>query len=198
MTNIQELDARALKVTLAVVEQVAADRLDLPTPCGAWTLGQLLGHMAGQNHGFATAAGGEPHGAEAWRDRAVGADPAGVFAASAAAVTGAFGEDGVLEREFWLPEVRGGQWFPAAQAVGFHLVDYVVHGWDVAASLGVGIEFDPEVLAAALVVAEEVPTGAVREREGSAFAPALEAPAGAGALDRILLVLGRDPNWAAD
>ncbi|MFD8481483.1 TIGR03086 family metal-binding protein [Kitasatospora sp. NPDC059673] len=197
MTDIQEFDARALKVTRAVVDRVAADRLDRPTPCGDWTLGQLLAHMTGQNHGFAFAAGGELHGREVWRDRPVGGDPAGAFGASAVAVTSAFGEEGVLEREFWLPEVRGGQWFPAVQAIGFHLVDYVVHGWDVAATLGVGIEFDADVLAAALAVAEQVPTGAAREGEGAAFAPALDVPAGAEVLDRILLLLGRDPSWSA-
>jgi uncharacterized protein (TIGR03086 family) len=197
MTNIQELDARALKVTEAVVGRVDPSRLDLPTPCARWTLGQLLGHMAGQNLGFAVAAGGEAHGREAWRDRPVGGDPAGVFAGSAAAVVAAFAEPGVLEREFWLPEVRGGQWFPGAVAVGFHLVDYVVHGWDVAASLGVGIEFDAEVLAAALAVAEAVPTGEAREREGAAFAPARPVPAEVDALRRILLLLGRDPDWSA-
>ncbi|PJN23886.1 TIGR03086 family metal-binding protein [Kitasatospora sp. CB02891] len=197
MTDIQEFDARALKVTQTVVDRVAADRLDRPTPCGDWTLGQLLAHMTGQNHGFAFAAGGELHGREVWRDRPVGDDPGEEFAASAAAVVAAFGEEGVPEREFWLPEVRGGQWFPAVQAVGFHLVDYVVHGWDVAASIGVGIEFDADVLAAALTVAEAVPTGASREREGAAFAPALDVPAGASVLDRILLLLGRDPNWSA-
>ncbi|MFD7640622.1 TIGR03086 family metal-binding protein [Kitasatospora sp. NPDC059795] len=198
MTNIQEPDARALRITEAVVGRVDPGRLDLPTPCGTWTLGELLAHMTGQNHGFATAAGGELHGREEWRDRPVGDDPAGAFAASAAEVTAAFAQEGALEREFWLPEVRGGKWFPGVVAVGFHLVDYVVHGWDVAASLGVGITFDEELLAAALVVAEQVPTGAVREREGSAFAPALEVPAGSEVLDRILRVLGRDPHWTAD
>ncbi|MGW4381207.1 TIGR03086 family metal-binding protein [Kitasatospora sp. NPDC004531] len=197
MTSIQELDARALKVTEAVVGRVDPDRLDLPTPCGKWTLGELLAHMTGQNHGFAVAAGGELHGVEVWRDRPVGGDPAGAFARSAAEVVAAFAKPGLLERELWLPEVRGGQWFAGAVAVGFHLVDYVVHGWDVAASIGVGVEFDPEVLAAALAVAEQVPTGDVRERAGAAFAPALDVPAGAEVLDRILLLLGRDPNWSA-
>jgi len=36
----------------------------------------------------------------------------------------------------YLPEVRAGITVPAPIAIGFHLVDYVAHGWDVARTLG--------------------------------------------------------------
>ena len=48
----------------------------------------------------------------------------------------AFAEDGMLERRLWLPEIRDGMRFPAETAIGFHFLDYVVHGWDVARSTG--------------------------------------------------------------
>jgi hypothetical protein len=41
-----------------------------------------------------------------WADRPVGANPAGVFAASAAAVAAAFAEDGVLERDVAVRDPR--------------------------------------------------------------------------------------------
>jgi hypothetical protein len=44
----------------------------------------------------------------------------------------AFAQPGVLERGFALPEIMPGVEFPGAQAVSFHFIDYVVHGWDVA------------------------------------------------------------------
>ncbi|MFJ5231417.1 TIGR03086 family metal-binding protein [Kitasatospora sp. NPDC088391] len=196
MTDIQELDARALKTTKSLVDLVDPSMLGLPTPCGSWTLGQLLAHMTGQNHGFAAAAREEAPGLEVWADRPVGDDPAGAFAESAAEVTAAFAEEGVLERSFWLAEVRGGQFFPAPTAIGFHLLDYVVHGWDVAVSLGRPAEFDTDLLEAVLPIAGHVPTGPARERPGAAFAPVLDGPAGAGLFPRILRLLGRDPDWS--
>jgi uncharacterized protein (TIGR03086 family) len=194
MSDIRVLDQRALKVTEAIVDRVDVGGLDRPTPCSEWDLGQLLAHMTGQNHGFAAAARGEVTDRSPWADRPVGDDPGGLFAASAADVTAAFAREGVLEREFWLPEVRGGQMFPAHQAIGFHFVDYVVHGWDVAASIGVPVEFDVDLLEAVLPIAEQVPGGASRTRVGAAFKPGLDEPA-EGLLDRILLVLGRSPGW---
>ena len=52
----------------------------------------------------------------------------------------------------------------------------------------------PPVVAAGLTVAERVPTGAVRERPESPFAPALQA-AGPGRREQTLALLGRDPSW---
>lgn len=197
MTDIQELDARALKITEAIVNQVDATMLDRPTPCGEWDLRQLLAHMTGQNHGFAAAARGETRDRGVWADRPVGDDPAGVFAASAAEVVAAFAEVDMSTRSFWLPEIRGGQMFPAPQAISFHFLDYVVHGWDVAASIGIPAEFDTDLLAAVLPIAELVPTGPAREQEDAQFRPALDTPPATTLLDRILLLLGRRPDWPA-
>lgn len=197
MTDFRALDARALQVATAVVDRVDAAALDRPTPCARWSLGQLLAHMTGQNHGFAAAARGETADLTVWADRPVGDDPAGVFAASAADVVAAFAEEGALQRSWWLPEIRDGALFPAQQAMSFHFVDYVVHAWDVAASLGMRVGFDADLLDAALAVAERVPGGAAREREGAAFAPAVGVASEGGTLDRVLALLGRSPSWPA-
>jgi uncharacterized protein (TIGR03086 family) len=193
-TDIRPLDRRALEVTQAIVDQVRPDQLDLPTPCGDWRLRQLLAHMIGQNHGFADAADGKRTDLGDWADRPFGDDPAGVFRASAARVADAFAQEGVLEREFWLPEVRGGVSLPGRTAVSFHFVDYVVHGWDVAAAIGVPARFEPELLRAALPHAQGVPDGANRRAPGAAFSPGL-ATDSADPLDQILAVLGRSPAW---
>jgi uncharacterized protein (TIGR03086 family) len=195
MADLRVLDQRTLQITGSIVDHVTAGQLHLPTPCAAWTLGQLLAHMVGQHYGFAAAAGGETSDLTVWADRPVGDDPAGAFAAAATVVTDAFAAEGVLEREFWLPEVRGGQLLPARQAISFHFVDYVVHGWDVAASLGIRADFDDDILEAALVVAEQVPDGANRRQDGAAFAPGLVVVPGGSSLDRILVLLGRSPAW---
>ena len=107
----------------------------------------------------------------------------------------AFSADGVPERDFRLPEIRDGQSFPASMAIGFHLVDYVVHGWDVAATLGLPFELPAEVLAVALPIARAVPGGAARTAPGAAFAPALSTPDNADPLTEILTLLGRSPEF---
>ncbi|WP_441247632.1 TIGR03086 family metal-binding protein [Kitasatospora sp. McL0602] len=195
MTDIREFDRRALKITESIVNQVEVGQLGRPSPCAGWDLGRLLAHMVGQNRGFAASALGETSDLGVWADRPVGDDPAAEFAASAAAVTAAFGADGLLDRGLWLPEIRSDRLFPAGLAVGFHFIDYVVHGWDVAATIGVPAEFDADLLDAALPIAEQVPDGANRLREGASFRPGLAATGGGGTLDRILRVLGRSPHW---
>ena len=81
------------------------------------------------------------------------------------------------------------------RARGFHLVDYVVHAWDVARAIDAPYAPDDDVADAALEVARAVPDGDNRRGPRSNFAPALIPAGGAGALDTALRLLGRDPGW---
>lgn len=190
------LDRRAVEESVVVASSMTAADLARVTPCVGWTLGDLLGHMIVQHNGFAAAAGGAPADLCAWAARPVGPEPAAEYSVAAARAVRAFaGHD--PERGFWLPEIRDGGPFSASMAIGFHLVDYVVHTWDVAVSMGIDVRFEDDLVAAALRVAERVPVGAVREVEGAAFKPVRPVPTGASAIARLLLVLGRDPTWLA-
>ncbi len=193
--DIRELDRRALRTTAEIVGNVTADQLERPTPCAGWTLGKLLSHMVGQHEGFALAATGEPSDLSAWRPRPLGDDPAATYDAASAQVTAAFAEDGVLDRDFWLPEVRISAPFPARAAIGFHFIDYVVHGWDVARTLGVQPSFDADLLEVVVVLAAQVPDTPASRGPRSAFQPGVPAPAGAPPLDRAVAMLGRRPDW---
>ncbi|MFC0438342.1 TIGR03086 family metal-binding protein [Kutzneria buriramensis] len=175
--------------SVAIVSQVQADDLGRPTPCAEWTLADLLAHMTAQHRGFAAA--GRGHGGDhaAWEVRPAGPDD---YAVAAKDVLAAFAESEVPE--FELPEFQPVPHFPAAQAIGFHLIDYVVHGWDVARSLGLDYELAPEVAEPALRIALAVPNGDNRLAPGAAFAPAL-ATSDADPLRRILTALGRSPEW---
>jgi uncharacterized protein (TIGR03086 family) len=74
----------------------------------------------------------------------------------------------------------------------------VVHGWDVARSLGLDYELEPDLLGVALAAAEAVPDDdRSRRRPGAPFAPPVSAPAGAGQLDQVVALLGRTPGWRA-
>jgi len=191
--DIVALDALAVRASTDLVGRVRPADMARPTPCADWTLHGLIAHMAAQHYGFAAAAAGDGDPAR-WRPRRLGSDPGADYRAAARAVLAAFAAPGVMDRRFPLPEFAAGPDFPARQAVSFHFVDYVVHSWDVARSLGLEADFPGEVLEAALRVAEAVPGGGARLAPGAAFAPAVAAPGGP-LLDRIVAALGRAPGW---
>lgn len=193
--DIRELDSRAVRTSVEVVSRATTDDLGRPTPCSDWTLGDLLAHMTIQHHGFAAASAGGGADPTVWEVRPLGDDPISLYADAADNLLAAFAEDGVLEREFSLPEISTNQLFPATLAISFHFVDYVVHGWDVARSLSVPFELDPDLVDAAMRIARAVPDGPRRLEPGAAFHPSLPAPEGAAPLDRVVCALGRSPRW---
>jgi uncharacterized protein (TIGR03086 family) len=194
--GIQELDRRAVLATVDLVAHVTTADLQRATPCAEWTLGDLLGHLVAQHRGFAAAAAPDPvEDLAAWRVEPLGDDPAATYAAAAHAVLDAFAADGVLDRTLLLPEISSTFRFPAAQAISFHFIDYVVHGWDVARALDVPFTPDPDLLEPALTVARAVPDGPRRKEPGSMFQPGLSVPDGMPALDEVLARLGRSPSW---
>jgi uncharacterized protein (TIGR03086 family) len=191
--DLIELDATAVRASVDLVARLTPADLTRPTPCTGWTLHGLLAHMTTQHYGFAAAASGQ-EGPGPWRLRRLGPDPARDYRDAAGTVLAAFAAGGVLARDFTLPEFTPRQRFPAVQAISFHFIDYVVHAWDVARTLGLPVSFGPRLLAAARGVASEVPGGQARLRPGAAFAPPVTWP-GPGGLDEIVAFLGRSPAW---
>jgi uncharacterized protein (TIGR03086 family) len=188
-TNLVAADATAVHETVRLVAGLTSADFSLPTPCAGWDLGALLTHMTVQHRGFA-AAGADPSLREMPPDGRI-PDLLRAYAASAELVLAAFAAPGALDREFALTEISPTRTFPGRVAIGFHLVDYVVHGWDVATAAGLPFAPPPFVLEATLPLARAVPDGPVRLAPGAAFAPALPVPADADPLTEILLRLGR-------
>ena len=180
---------RAVHATLSAL----AEPVDLgaPTPCAGWDVADLVAHMAVQQRGFARAVAGERTGVADWAP--VPADVA-AYASACRELLAAFAAISDPDAPVFLPEIRD-EPVPARVAVGFQLVDNVVHAWDVAVALGRRPQLDEDVVAAGLAVARQVPVGVERERAGAAFAHALPLPATVSALDETLLLLGRDPAW---
>lgn len=159
--------------------------------------------MAGQDSGFAAAVRaatiGEDVPASAFAARPLGPDPGAEVAATAEDVAAAFAGAAGLERPVLLAEFDAR--LPLTVVAGMHLVDTVVHGWDVAAALGTraayGAALDPGVVGAALSVAEQVPDDGFRTAPGAPFGRAVAVTAGTDAWERVLRLLGRDPAWSA-
>jgi uncharacterized protein (TIGR03086 family) len=195
--DLKVLHARTVRHSVDVVRQVSVAHLELPTPCDAWTLRDLLAHMTVQHRGFAAAAGGHGADPEVWVVQPLGDDAVDRYVDAADDLLTAFAKVDDPDRPFGLAEFSRARTFPASTAIGFHLIDYLVHGWDVAASLGVPFDPDPEVVQAALPIALAVPGGDARLAPGSAFQPVLPIADDADPFDRILTVLGRSPSWPA-
>ncbi|MFI6815786.1 TIGR03086 family metal-binding protein [Nonomuraea sp. NPDC050328] len=196
MSDIVRLNRRSVDVTVGLVAGLSEADLDRPTPCAGWTVRDLVEHQIVQNHGFAFAASGQPSELAFWQPKPM--TSLGDYPASARAVVAAFAELGVLERAFWLPEVRTSAPIPARLAIGFHFIDCVVHGWDLAKAVGVPPRFDEDLLAACLPLTLAVPDTAEARPPGKAFVRGVPVAEDAPVLDRIVAHLGRRPDWSPE
>jgi uncharacterized protein (TIGR03086 family) len=197
--NIIELHRRSVAGLRPVVDRVTPADLDRPTPCAGWDLRVLLEHMTGQDRGFAAAVraarAGDEVDVSAFAPHPLGPSPAATLADGLDEVVAAFAAaaDGLV----LLPEF--GSRLPVPIVAQMHLIDTLVHGWDVAATLGVKDDYvtqlDAEVVAAALAMSEQIPDDEHRETPGAAFAHALPAPQDADVWTGVLTLLGRDPAW---
>jgi uncharacterized protein (TIGR03086 family) len=175
----------AMKRAADLVALIRADQWSWPTPCGHWTLRELVDHMIADNVRFGgPAAGREFDGTD--------------FADSAQFVMAAYAAPGVLDRELVLPHVRAGSTFKGRLALGFHYLDYMVHGWDVAVAIGQPFAPSPrEVEVVDLIARRDVPDGQRRHNPIGGFQPPLPVASDASPWDRVLAYLGRDPRWPA-
>lgn len=230
--RLRHFDRAAVLNTVRTACQVHAPDLTRPTPCAGWNVAALLTHLSRQHRGFAAAARGEGQDPRRWQPDPpadgrvpddLPDDPVADYLAAAAEVVTAFGQPGLEQAELWLPSINPRAPFPASLAVSFHLVDYVVHGWDLARALGRGYPDDlvagglvtgdlvtgnlvtagfrsdglvtDDLLAAVWDVTRQVPDGPERDKPGAAFAPGHAVEPDAPLIDRILGALGRSPGW---
>lgn len=192
--DIRVLDRRALALTAHAVAWITPDQLDLPTPCEGWRLRDLMAHLVVQNTGFAASARSQGSDLAIWQPGKIGDDVYAAYLSSAADVSAAFAAEDVPDRRMDLPEF--GRSFPAEVAIGFHVLDYVVHAWDVAATLGVTWEPAADLVEAVLPIAEQIPDTPPTRGNGGPFAHRLPALDGMSARDRLLTLVGRTPGWA--
>jgi uncharacterized protein (TIGR03086 family) len=159
-------------------------------------VGEVRSAAAARGDGAGPGVGGvralvAARGAEA---RFVQVEAVAEYLEAAEGVLGAFAEEGVLERVFELPEFGDGAAFRGERAVGFHLIDYVVHGWDLARAIGVAYAPESELVEAVWPIARAVPDGGSRLAPGAAFRPGLAVSEDAPLFERVLAVLGRAPG----
>ena len=197
MDNMDIVDLGPAAQRLAdLVARVTDDELGNPTPCPAYTLGDLVEHVGGLALAFTAAANKErskyneepqPGSAERlgddWRTR-IPRDLANLAQAWRAP-------------EAWtgMTRIAGGD--SPSSVVGLVAADeLVVHGWDVARATGQPYDPEPAVLDAArsflaMFASPDAPAG-----PEVAFGPSQLVPDDAPPLHRVVALAGRDPGWA--
>jgi uncharacterized protein (TIGR03086 family) len=181
-----------------LVARVCDEELSRPTPCPAYTLGDLIEHVGGLALAFRAAAdkdiaspyvNGTPSGDAArlpadWRER-IPADLAALARAWA-------------RPDAWTGMTRIANQDAPAEMVGVTVADeLVVHGWDVARATGQPYAAEPELLDAAqnflgFFASPDAPAG-----PEVAFGPSRPVTDDAAPLERVVALAGRDPAWAA-
>ncbi len=190
--DIVGLHDRALDETARLVDTVQPDQLALPTPCSAWDVRALLTHLVGGNIRYAGLSRGEPIQREPARGGGprvdlLGDDPAAAYRRSADELKAAWDDPALLDRTFELPIAV----LPGRAALTLHLVETIVHGWDVAKATGQQPTFAPDVVRAATQFTQSGASGG--RPPGAAFAPSVAVTDDLPEIDRLAAFLGRTP-----
>ncbi|MFW0787024.1 TIGR03086 family metal-binding protein [Gordonia sp. CPCC 206044] len=191
VTHAAEL-ATAADAMIGLAAKITDDQLDRPTPCDDIDLGQLLAHVVGLSVAFAAAAR---------KDLGPNTSTAPDLSAMVlppnwrAELRRTLGDLVVAwqDPEAWRGMTRAGGVDAPAELLGTVAVSEVVlHGWDVARSIGVEPDLPDDVLQT--VFDFHHPARPQSEREGM-FGPVVEVPDDAPLAERLAGLTGRDPFW---
>jgi uncharacterized protein (TIGR03086 family) len=183
----------ACESTLGILANVSADQLELATPCEEWRVGDLIDHIVGAADFFAgvAAQGASPDERE-WPSYADGGFVAS-FGESAQQILTAFKAPGAMDATMILPTGPT----PGSRCIEVVVGEMFIHGCDLARATGQPISQPAGESVADWLLASRWPAlcAEVRSADSSVFAPALDVPDDAPAVDRLRAFLGRDPGW---
>ncbi|GAA3592790.1 TIGR03086 family metal-binding protein [Kineosporia mesophila] len=179
-----------------LVAEVEPSRYGAPTPCPEFDVAVLRNHILAWAQFFAASfehpdGSGERPDVDGYEAPASPAEAADVLRDASRRIAACVAA-GVADQ----PVTMFGGAMPGSMSLGMCLGEYVVHGHDLA--LATGLAWDPpaEAVAAALDFLPSMLTDEYRGPDQS-FGYAVEVPATAPALDRIVALSGRDPYWKA-
>lgn len=188
----------ATRLMADLIGGVPDELLDGPTPCPAYTLGDLLDHIGGTARAFTAAArkatgdlgedrasGDASRLGDDWRTR-IPRD----LAALAEAWRDPTARTGMTR--------AGGIDMPGEVAHLVVLDELVVHGWDVARASGQPYDCPPHVLEVVQGFLVGWSRPEQRDMRRGVFGPVVDVPHDAPLLDRVLGLSGRDPAWRPD
>jgi uncharacterized protein (TIGR03086 family) len=166
---------------------------EAPTPCGKWTVTQVLQHATGDQLAWAAAIGvgtgpsENPFTPSGHLEGSIDNLTEPALDAARTAWTQVRGDDDMVPT----PLPQGA--LPAPTAAAACALDAAVHAWDIAVALGqpgpLPDELAAQLLPAARAIVEPL-------RQFGAYAPALPAQPDDNHAAELLRFLGRNPSWA--
>jgi uncharacterized protein (TIGR03086 family) len=188
VTNSAILDglARASAAIGDLIDRIAVNQLAAPTPCTEWNVRAVVDHVVGMNLVLVALFEERPM-PERGADR-LGADPAGAYHRSAAALRAAVARPGVLERS-QTTRVGGAT---GAERLQWRIVDLLAHGWDLVQATGIAAELPDGLVEQALTFARAQLSGQAR---AGRFADPRSIRDDAPAIDRLAALTGRPVPW---
>jgi uncharacterized protein (TIGR03086 family) len=179
-----------------LVARVDDGELANPTPCPAYAVGDLIGHVGTMALALTAAANKE-------RSPYVEVQPAGDASRLADDWRGRIPADLVALARAWQ---QPGAWdgmtriagmdAPAGMVAVTVADELAVHGWDLARATGQPYDCDPAVLEAALSFLGQFASPDAPAGPEVAFGPSRPVPAEARLLDRVVALAGWDPSWS--
>ena len=169
-----------------------------PTPCGSWLVRDLLAHQLGQDLAFSAALRGGATTTPEWASVTVGSDVPAPLMEALTDQQHALEEFGASGRTtIWMPEIIADRPLPAERALAAHLIDLLIHSWDLGVSVDTAPTIDDDLAEFCRRLAETIPDTPERRAPGSAFGRAEPVIDDEPPFDRALRLLGRDPGWSA-
>ena len=180
-----------------LVARTSDGELGRPTPCPAYTLGDLIEHVGGLALAFTAAAnkdfGPLTEGAPSGDASRLGPDWRERIPRDLAALAAAWRDPAA-----WDGMTRIASMDAPAAMVGLTVADeLVVHGWDIARATGRAYGCAPELLDAAHSFLVQFASPDAPAGPTVAFGPSRQVPGSAPLLDRVVALAGRDPGWPA-
>ena len=195
--------AKAVALAGAVLDGVRDDQLALPTPCDGMDVELLRRHLVMVLRRVTSAGRGLPLAEWPTEADVDDRDLRVAWDASAHELQEVWTDDSLLEQPMDLPWTT----IPGAEVLGIYVNELVVHTWDLAVATGQQPVWDPEVIAVAeaavhaelpeadrapmwAAMASQMPPGVAWEVP---FQNAVEVPADAPAIERLVAWNGRQP-----
>ena len=185
--DLRPLLARALDQAGTLVTTTDPARGTLPTPCDAWDVATLVGHLQAVVRRIGAVLDGRtPMSVPVVL---ASADWVGDWGRGRAATDAVLADDANLDRVVTVPwgTVTG------REAIAMYVGELATHAWDLAVATGRTDGLDESLAQAALPGARaKIPA---QGRDGIPFGPVVEVGDDATAYERLVAWEGRDPRW---
>ncbi|HUR48487.1 MAG TPA: TIGR03086 family metal-binding protein [Acidimicrobiales bacterium] len=172
------------------LDLVAPEDWDKPTPCGQWSVRELVNHVAAELLWMPSLFQGRTIAevGDRFDGDVLGSDPVGTWRSAAADAAAASSEEGALER---IVHLSFGD-FPGQAYAGQVTSDVIIHTWDLARAIGVDDQLGDEPMRFLMSFLDPQ----IEEwRNAGAFGPASNDDGDGSDQDRFLARTGRSPRW---